>query len=995
MVKKHPFHSSGLNSVWLSLLILVQLCTLTTYAELSEKDFTWESIQRVLSRQTRVTYSDGTTPIGSFYQDYHRKYMPLESMPKKLIQAVVASEDANFFKHNGVDYWGVVKAMGDNVLSLNFKRGGSSITQQTAKNLFADPADSKIKRLFQKFPELQHTYLLEKNLTKNQILEIYLNQFYVVGNGKGAGIAAEYFFSKDLSELSLIELAFIAGSVKGPNRYNPFISPSAQVRALKEKRSQERVEYVLSRMLELGYITKEEYQENIGKPVPFKKGAFRFQLSNQFVLVEKELEKKPFAQILQTYAKDGLYQSGLKIVTTLNADIQRRAEYELQRQLIELSFKFEGFHPPPQKNTTLLSHLTPGSFVNGVICSTLFQGKELIALQVQFGSTKGWIKQKEVQSFFHNISYFMNEPGDLSPEKKSAFIKKWFRVGKPLQVLISMPIRNEPVTLEIAQKPQINGGFQVVQSGKIIAHVGGFANEGYDRVDQAQRQFGSTFKPIVYAAALRLGWHPLDTLQNSRQLFVVGNTYYFPRPFSEGPSRVSLAWAGRNSDNVASVWLMYHLLDKKSPSDFWEVAKEIGIHPDAYGSEAGFASGVKNRLGFSLEGERWDELQYIMVTKDLAAEYQTQGKYRESEWIRSLPYGRGYEAEKARYKNKRNQEEISRYNILHHSYLRYVSELNANSNSTGTDLLGSLFGGSKTLDTVSVINQIKKALANNNHNSNDRYNPNYLQQSPEFRFLVASRYIQKFCKSLGINSSINPVLSFPLGANTITLAEAISAYSKLITGYSWSSKNLKNQMLLIKEIYTRDGKRIYQDTTINTLFLNPQEHLGNLSILREVITGGTAARINRELRVYSSGGSYGIPSFGKTGTTNDYRNGAFLGGMAVPQKGTGLFQTKDAYILGIYVGFDDNRQMSKSGFRGIGGTLSLTPWIETAKTILYTDKLIHRIDYSYPGLAESGKFSLQESQEFSATYSVDEKTGLLLRADSSGQSPYTFLTLQR
>ncbi len=229
------------------------------------------SILAKISEETQIFYTDDVTPIGSFFDNSHRRYIPFSEIPAHMVHALVASEDKNFYHHSGVDVIAIMHAFFEGIKEGSFKRGGSSITQQTVKNLL-DKRERTFKR---KFREVIAALQLERLYNKDQILEFYFNQFHVAGNGNGVGIAAKYYFNKEVNELNLIEAAFIAGSVKGPSAYNPFIKYTKEAQDKAKELAFNRKNYVLRRMYEQGYITKELAKEHWNEQIPFNRGKFR------------------------------------------------------------------------------------------------------------------------------------------------------------------------------------------------------------------------------------------------------------------------------------------------------------------------------------------------------------------------------------------------------------------------------------------------------------------------------------------------------------------------------------------------------------------------------------------------------------------------------------------------------------------------------------------------------------------------------------------------
>ena len=230
-----------------------------------------ENIRKIFGKESEVYYSDGVTKLGVFFDTAHRRYVTFEEIPKTFVNALVASEDERFFQHVGFDPVGIIRAIVRNIQAGKVVQGGSTLTQQTAKNLFKRTDRS----LEAKLKELLFALRLEYHYSKEQIFEFYANQFYVSGNGHGFGVAARYYFDKTPQELTLLESAFIAGSVKRPNYYNPFIKKSTEAIASARSRAKARTRYVLDKMLELGMIGEAEHKEAVAAEIEFKEGKGR------------------------------------------------------------------------------------------------------------------------------------------------------------------------------------------------------------------------------------------------------------------------------------------------------------------------------------------------------------------------------------------------------------------------------------------------------------------------------------------------------------------------------------------------------------------------------------------------------------------------------------------------------------------------------------------------------------------------------------------------
>lgn len=240
-------------------------------------------INDILTRESPVYYRDGQTQVGVLFEGIHRQYLTFEELPTPFINALVASEDDQFFKHFGVDIPGIARAMLANIKAGRVVQGGSTITQQTAKNLFKRESRSMQAKL----KELLFALRLEYRYPKEKILEFYSNQFYVSGNGHGLGVAARYFFDKAPGELTLLESAFIAGSVKRPNYYNPFLKNNRDNPEETRQRAKERIGYVLGKMRKANMISEEEFNRAGSEEIVFHQGKMAFTQNTVMDLVKE------------------------------------------------------------------------------------------------------------------------------------------------------------------------------------------------------------------------------------------------------------------------------------------------------------------------------------------------------------------------------------------------------------------------------------------------------------------------------------------------------------------------------------------------------------------------------------------------------------------------------------------------------------------------------------------------------------------------------------
>ncbi len=260
-------------------------------------------------------YTDDETLIGEFFIE-NRVIVPLAQMPKMLIKAFIAAEDARFFEHKGIDYWRILGAAFRNLEALEVVQGGSTITQQIAKSFFLTPE----KSLTRKLKEAILAQRIERYLTKNEILFLYLNQIYLGEGAYGVGAAAKTYFGKPVQQLTLAECAILAGLPPAPNSFSPLRNP---------KKARERQQYVLHRMVERRMITPEQAKKAESEEIRLRPKGPKGYLEAPYVLEQVRV------YIEEKYGKEVLYKGGLKIYTTLNTRLQRAAQRAVRKGLEE------------------------------------------------------------------------------------------------------------------------------------------------------------------------------------------------------------------------------------------------------------------------------------------------------------------------------------------------------------------------------------------------------------------------------------------------------------------------------------------------------------------------------------------------------------------------------------------------------------------------------------------------------------------------------------
>ncbi len=420
-----------------------------------------ENIKRLFTRESPVFYDDEATQIGVFFQEEHRRYVKLEEMPANLINAIIAAEDQYFYLHPGIDPFGIIRAFIVNFKAGRVVQGGSTITQQTAKNIFKRRDRSygaKVKELF-------NALKLEAHYSKDEILEFYLNQFYVNANGRGIGIAAEYFFNKDIEDLTLEESAFIAGAIKAPTRYNPWAHKGEEATKRAKLLAHKRKKQVLKSMLRLGKITSREYHEAVKKRLCFKRGEISYPLNVILDYVKDELESDRFREILESHGISNISTSGIKVFTTINKEMQDASLYALRKNFSYLQTKLEGYnkkvvqkryHKLPLKQ---YNELKVGNFYLGKIKKIERKGKNS-SLAIDFGNIEGKVDYQGIENLARPLMLpkpWEEKWGTLTLEHVNKTLKL-FKAGD-LAFASVRELREETkeMILDLEQRPVLNG----------------------------------------------------------------------------------------------------------------------------------------------------------------------------------------------------------------------------------------------------------------------------------------------------------------------------------------------------------------------------------------------------------------------------------------------------------------------------------------------------------------------------------------------------------
>ncbi|BAT71731.1 penicillin-binding protein 1A [Thermosulfidibacter takaii ABI70S6] len=420
--------------------------------------------------------------IGEFFIQ-RRIYVPIDEIPEKLKLAFLAAEDARFYQHKGIDIAGIIRALIADVKARKFVQGGSTITQQVAKNMFLTPE----KTISRKIKEMILAMKLERTLSKDKILELYLNMIYLGHGSYGVAAAAQTYFGKDLKDLTLAECALLAGLPKAPARYSPYLHMDAAYK---------RRNWVLKRMLEEGFITKKEY---------------RVAISEGIVLARERVRRVDFApyfneflrqKLIEKYGEKEVLTGGLKVYTTLDLEAQRAAQKALLKGLIDL-----------EKRHGLIDKKQPVDYDFAVVKA---------------------VNQEKVSAAFNGKTYTFSFDQIQEAGLNPLDLRKGYKLR----------IWSDNGTLKLWKYPRVNGAVLSIDlnSMGVIAMVGGydFSISKFNRAYQAKRQPGSSFKPVVYTAAIESGFTPFTIVLDAPVV------YPFPKSLVEGENATDKYWVPKN-----------------------------------------------------------------------------------------------------------------------------------------------------------------------------------------------------------------------------------------------------------------------------------------------------------------------------------------------------------------------------------------------------------------------------------------------------------------
>ncbi|MBC7660983.1 MAG: transglycosylase domain-containing protein [Chitinophagaceae bacterium] len=592
-----------------------------------------------INEETTLYTLDEQHKIGSFFNEEHRSYVTIDQVPEDMIRAMVAAEDKNFFQHYGVDPVAIFQAVSECALkSFRGCRGGSSITQQTVKNVM----DHREHSLQRKFIEMVRAFQIERMYSKKQILEFYLNQFHVTANGKGIGIAARYYFNKDVKDLSLIESAFIAGSVKAPNKYNPFVKYNRKDKETAWNEANWRKNYVIRRMFEQGWITEAQFKKAFEERVPFNQGKFGNNEVALVSLIRSQLDKKEILEALGMESINELSHAGLKVFTTIDKNLQDEAQLQMRRNLSRLEMILKDYQPENPSTFHYMRSLIPNQFYYAKV-TKIERDKKNPQIFLDYGLPKGVVNAEALMRTAKILSIPTYKPYEFHMQD----ILNKLKVGDVVFTEVTdYNDETHEAVAELKKKPSVNGGLISVDQGEVRAVVSGFDSEGFNRAVFATRQPGSVFKSVVFFGALQMGWTILDKLPNQRQLFTFQGKYYFPRGDHPSPyDDISMIWAGTKSENLATVNLTANLLDKLNYDEFKELMGTLDLLPKEGEAPRDYHFRVAKDTGVQLDNIGIKEAMLSKAVDDLKPDLIFAGRQNLYKDLSQLWWGRGYVSE--------------------------------------------------------------------------------------------------------------------------------------------------------------------------------------------------------------------------------------------------------------------------------------------------------------------------------------------------------------
>ena len=480
----------------------------------------------------RIYSAEGT--LLSEFGEERRALVKISEVPEVMKQAILAAEDDRFYEHGGVDYMGVIRAAFSNFTSGTAKQGASTITMQVARNFFL----TKEKTMTRKFNEVLLTFKIEHSLSKDEILQLYINQIYLGQRAYGFAAAAQVYFGKPLGQVTIAEAAMLAGLPKAPSSYNPVVNP---------KRAKLRQLYVLRRMHELNFISDDQFQLAQQQPIVTIRG-------NQEFGVKSDYLSEMVRQAVYEKYQDDTYTQGFKVYTTIRQQDQLAAYQAVRTGVLDYDRR-QGYRGP--EGFVDLHGDTSNTEPLDEALQEIDDSDDLIPAVVLAASPKlvrAYCKGGEIAEVSGDALLFAQ-----SALNKKVALNQRINVGSIIRLR-----KDDKGIWQISQLPQVEAAFVSgdPRNGAIYSLVGGFDfdRNQFNHITQAWRQPGSSFKPFVYSAALEKGFTPATVINDAPLIFdaeQTGNEPWEPKNYDgkfEGPMRMRQALI--KSKNMVSIRIL-------------------------------------------------------------------------------------------------------------------------------------------------------------------------------------------------------------------------------------------------------------------------------------------------------------------------------------------------------------------------------------------------------------------------------------------------------
>ena len=526
---------------------------------------------------TRVFADDGTQ-IAEFSKE-RRILVPVSRLPKRLIQAFISAEDANFYQHSGIDFISILRASIKNIIAGGIVQGGSTITQQVTKSLLLTPE----KKFSRKFKEAILAWRIEKALSKEDILYLYLNQIFLGHGSYGVQAAAENYFDKNVEELTLAECALLAGLPQAPSRYSPYQNlPKAQ----------ERQKYVLGRMVEEMYITRAEAEKALAEKLTIHPRV------NTHADGASYFAEQIRRYLEENYGAETLYSEGLQVYTTMNLEMQQAAQSAVQENLLAHDRR-RGYRGPLQ----VLSLTEEPAFLaeqeKFLTATPVKVGDQLKAVvsEVTARTIKVRVGQRDMEIALKDAGWAAPIFAVRRSAKAAGNANGRATLLPPGAVILVrvLEVENGRWKLALDQEPLAEGALVAIDPGRgwVKALVGGydFKRSQFNRAVQARRLPGSAIKPIIYAAAIDKGYTPASIFLDSPLVFN-----------SHNPAGEFVEWKPQNySHEYGGPTSMRRALTVSNNIVTIRILEAIGIdYATAYARTLGIESPIARDLTFAL-----------------------------------------------------------------------------------------------------------------------------------------------------------------------------------------------------------------------------------------------------------------------------------------------------------------------------------------------------------------------------------------------------------